>query len=166
MSDTLRVFFAQSPGRMAENTGIGRVVHAQRRLLPQHGIEIVGDYSRADLIVGHTNAKDLPWVDVVHCHGIYWTGDPDSGEYHKWHHSTNAEMATDYRRARHITVPSRWVAEPFLRDMRLRLGQEISVIGHGLELAQWGPAPCATPGRPGSWRGAACRWWPRSPPPA
>ena len=60
--------------------GLGRVVIEQYRGLPAYGIEVVDDPAEADLCVGHTHQFDMPRIDVLHCHGLYWTGDLHSGE--------------------------------------------------------------------------------------
>jgi glycosyltransferase involved in cell wall biosynthesis len=129
------VYFAQNPQTIPANTGIGRVIHAQYRYLKEFGWDITGNYDQADIIAAHANARDLPRVDVLHIHGLYWNGDSNSGTYSRYHGDINSKIAADARRARAITVPSLWVAEPFLRDMRIIP----SVIGHGIDLDEWGP---------------------------
>ncbi len=128
-----KVFLYPTPDLVDENSGIGRVVHAQYRHLPEFDIDLVTEWREADVIAAHTQQFELPRIDVLHCHGIYWTGDIGSGIYHSWHHSINKIMASAARRARSITVPSKWVAGVFQRDMRL----SPIVIGHGVELDQW-----------------------------
>lgn len=116
------------------NNGIGRVVHAQYRGLPRLGIELVTP-ERADVIACHTQQADLPRIDVLHCHGAYWSGDPNSGVYKAWHHHANAEIVKAARRSRYITVPSDWVGGVFRRDMRINP----VVIGHGIDFESWSP---------------------------
>lgn len=116
------------------NNGIGRVVQAQHVGLPKLGIEIV-DPDHADVIACHTQQADLPRVDVLHCHGAYWNGDPGSGNYKNWHHRANAEIVKAARRAHFITVPSNWVGQVFRRDMRI----DPVVIGHGINFDEWEP---------------------------
>lgn len=130
---TLRAYIAPRPAQIAANTGIGRVVHAQYRYLPALGIELVERPEQAEVIAAHTNGDGLPRLDVLHLHGLYWTGDVGSGIYHKWHHEINGRIAADARRAHTITVPSDWVAAPFRRDMRIAP----VVIGHGIDLDAW-----------------------------
>lgn len=131
----MRVFIWPTLQEIASNNGIGRVVHAQHKYLPQFGITPVPEPSEADLFACHTQQAGLPRVDVLHCHGIYWTGDPGSGSYSRWHHRANHEVMSAARRARTITVPSSWVAEPFKRDMRL----SPTIIGHGIDIGEWSP---------------------------
>lgn len=114
-----------------EDNGIGRVLHAQRRYLPAYGIELTE--GEADLYVGHTQGFDLPRLDVLHAHGLYWIGDLDSGEYGQYNLKANNAIIEAARRAHTITVPSKWVGMPFKRDMRI----DPVVIGHGIDLAQW-----------------------------
>ena len=129
------MFIYPTPDGVDENSGIGRVVHAQYKHLQDFGIELVSEWRQADVLALHTQQFELPRVDVLHCHGIYWTGDVGSGVYHNWHHAINKIMASAARRARVITVPSKWVAGVFQRDMRL----SPVVIGHGVEFEQWTP---------------------------
>lgn len=118
-----------------DDNGIGRVIHAQYRLLPQYGIELVGSPDDAEIVAAHISGDGLPRVDILHCHGLYWTADPGSGLYTSWHHTANQKIIEAARQAYAITVPSQWVAMPFKRDMRI----SPHVIGHGIDLDQWVP---------------------------
>lgn len=131
-----RVYLAPHPDQVDNNNGVGRVIHAQYAGLAAHGIELVSDPERADVIAAHMQRGDLPRVDVLHTHGLYWSGDPGSGSYIAWHHEANRRILAAAREALAITVPSPWVAECFKRDMRL----VPDVIGHGIELDEWAPA--------------------------
>ena len=131
-----KVFVYPNPDGVDENTGIGRVVHAQYKYLPSHGIEVVSEWKQADVLALHTQEFDFPRIDVLHCHGIYWTGDIGSGVYHNWHYAINKIMASAARRAKVITVPSSWVSNVFLRNMRITP----VVIGHGIDLGEWQPS--------------------------
>lgn len=130
-----KVLLLPDASTIKENNGIGRVVHAQYRHLPKFDIEFVGSEDIADVVSGHTHDYGARRVDHVACHGLYWTGDRGSGKYSTWHHDANARIIASARRARVLTVPSAWVAEPFKRDMRV----VPRVIGHGIDLAEWGP---------------------------
>lgn len=126
----LKVFISPSPDQIKLDNGIGQVVHAQYKYLPEYDIELVGDPSEAEIITCHIQQGDLPRVDVLHSHGLYWSGDPQSGTYHAWHHEANRRILDAARRAFVVTVPSDWVAQPFRRDMRLNP----VVIGHGIDI--------------------------------
>ena len=115
--------------------GIDRVLAAQIKHLPAFGVELVDDPLQADLCVGHTRRFDMPTLDVLHSHGAYWTGDLGSGIYTDWHQRANNDLVIAFREARMITVPSRWVARLFQRDMRVNP----TVIGHGIDFADWQP---------------------------
>jgi len=130
-----KVLLLPNADNIESNNGIGRVVHAQRKYLPQFGIDLVGSEDRADIIAGHTHDYGASRVDVVHLHGVYWLGDVGSGEYSQWHKDANRRIIASVRRARAVTVPSDWVAQPFRRDMRIRP----LVIGHGLDMSEWSP---------------------------
>jgi glycosyltransferase involved in cell wall biosynthesis len=131
---TLRVHIAPSPDAIADDNGIGRIVHAQYRLLPAYGIQLVGP-DRADVIACHIERGGLPRIDVLHCHGLYFDDLPHA-PYSPWHHTANLRIAASARAARAITVPSEWVALGFKRDMRLTP----HIIPHGIDLDQWQPA--------------------------
>ena len=127
----LKVKLLPSTQSMRPDNGIGRVLYAQIKYLPEFGIDLVeGD---ADLYVGHTQQFTMPRIDVLHVHGMYWLGDKDSGKYGAYHVGANASIISAARRARVITVPSQWVAMPFQRDMRI----SPQVIGHGIDFADW-----------------------------
>lgn len=133
---TLRVHISPTPAEIGDSNGIGRIVHAQYRDLPRYGVELVGP-DEAEVIAVHTQRGAMTRVDVLHCHGLYWDGDPGSGRYSGWHREANARVLDAARRAHLVTVPSDWVAEPFRRDMRIRP----TVIGHGVDIADWEPTP-------------------------
>lgn len=130
---TLRVNLTPHVTQVKPDNGVGQVIHAQYRHLPRLGIELVHDPAEADVIACHMQQNDLPRVDVLHVHGLYWTGDPGSGTYQSWHHEANGRILSAARQAYAITVPSAWVGECFKRDMRLTP----EVIGHGVEVAPW-----------------------------
>lgn len=133
---TTRVYLAPHRDQVRDDNGVGRVIHAQYAGLAAHGIELVNSPDQADVIAAHMQQGDLPHVDVLHVHGLYWTGDPGSGQYVGWHHEANKRIIAAARQARAITVPSPWVAECFKRDMRLTP----DVIGHGITLDEWTPS--------------------------
>jgi glycosyltransferase involved in cell wall biosynthesis len=128
-----RVLLEPHYSQIEENHGIGRIIHAQYKYLPKHDIEFVRDPDLADVIAGHTQQYQLPRIDVLHCHGIYWTGEPGSGYYERWHWKANEKIMDAARRALYVTVPSAWVSEPFKRDMRILP----RVIGHGIDFSDW-----------------------------
>jgi glycosyltransferase involved in cell wall biosynthesis len=111
-------------------SGVKRVVEAYRRYLPQYGVQLVGKDDAPDLVAAHISA-DVD-VDVLHCHGLYWTGDHDLSR-HEWH--VNSVVIEGLRHASLITVPSEWVAESIRRDFRVNP----TVIPHGIEFDQFEP---------------------------
>lgn len=135
----MKVFIWPTLDEIASNNGIGRVVYAQYRFLPKFGVEPVSHPDNADVIACHTQQAGLSRVDVLHCHGMYWTAEPHSGQYGRWHHRANKDVTSAARQARRITVPSEWVGMPFRRDMRIAP----TVIGHGIDVEEWEPG---TPG--------------------
>jgi glycosyltransferase involved in cell wall biosynthesis len=129
----MKLCLLPEPAKLAPAHGIGRVVHAQRKYLPALGFEFVD--RDADLYIGHTQQFDMPRIDVLCCHGLYWTGDKGSGKYTDYSHAANRGIIEAARRAKVIVVPSQWVAMPFKRDMRINP----MVIGHGIDLDEWKP---------------------------
>lgn len=129
-----KVFISPSAKSIDTANGIGRVVHAQYRYLPRLGITLVDDENEADVIACHISQRGKLQADVLHTHGLYWTGD-EGGYYLDWHHAANAEILSTARGALEVTVPSEWVAMPFKRDMRITP----TVIGHGIDIDEWQP---------------------------
>lgn len=129
----MKVYIRPTGSEIDPGTGIGRVVIAQLKYLPSFGVEIVQEPRKADVIATHTQNFDLN-ADVVMCHGLYWSGDTHQhGKIDGWHIDANRRIIDSLRKAREITVPSEWVAMPFRRDMRINP----TVIGHGIDLAEW-----------------------------
>jgi len=130
---TLRLYLTPSPAGVDDSNGIGRIVHAQYRYLPDHGITFVDDPAQADVTACHIEAQGRQ-VDIAHLHGVYY-GDLPHDPLLSWHHEANHRIAATCRQARRITVPSPWVGETFRRDMRI----DPVVIGHGIDVAEWEP---------------------------
>jgi hypothetical protein len=128
---TIKLCLRPTHDRVKPNNGIGRVLYTQLRDLPSRGFEFVD--ADADLYIGHTQQFDMPRIDAMICHGIYWTGDPDSGIYGGYNNAANRLIIDAARKARVVTTPSEWVAMPFKRDMRINP----IVIGHGIDFAKW-----------------------------
>lgn len=131
----MKVLLYPTPEQIDENNGIGRVIHAQYKYLVHMGVQFVSDENQADVVALHTQQYGFKRVDVLHLHGLYWTGEPGSGKYDRWTTRANADILKAARRARTITVPSEWVAAPFKRDMRI----VPEVIPHGIDISQWSP---------------------------
>lgn len=119
---------------IGEESGIKRVIEAYNKYLPLAGIEMVKDEEQADIVTAHIDGARLRRLDVLHCHGLYWTQDYP-GE--AWQYQVNANVIASARKARVITVPSAWVAEPFQRDMRINP----AIIGHGIVWEEWQDKP-------------------------
>ena len=134
---TIRLHLTPDPSAVADDNGIGRIVHAQYAHLPQYGIEFVGSPDAADVTACHIEGYGKP-VDVLHSHGLYYSDIPHE-PYKPWHHEANRRIVATARGARAITVPSEWVARAFQRDMRLTP----TVIGHGIDPDLWAPLPAS-----------------------
>ena len=126
----LKLFMLPDPRTTPNNNGVGQVIAALYKHMPALGIEFVFSPQEADVIATHIHKQSLSHIDVLHCHGLEWTGDANIPGYTISHHETNRAIADAARSARVITVPSQWVAETFRRDMRI----EPEVIGHGIEI--------------------------------
>ena len=114
-------------------SGIKRVIEAYMRYLPEFGWRVSSEPdSINDIIAVHAGLFNVNHPHhVAHCHGLYWTADYPAATW-EWH--SNAQVIRSLRKARHITVPSEWVAETIRRDMRINP----HVIGHGIDLDDWG----------------------------
>lgn len=118
------------PGDEKNQSGIRRVIEAYTKYYPKYDIELVGENSNDyDLSICHASANDR-YVDIVHCHGLYWTADYTASS---WEWDTNLYLVDAIKNARAITVPSEWVAQTFRRDMRINP----FVINHGIEAEEW-----------------------------
>lgn len=133
---TLRVHISPTPQGIADDNGIGRIVHAQYRLLPHYGIELVTP-EQADVIACHIERGALPRVDCLHIHGAYFQDIPHE-PYAAWHHEANMRIAASAREALAISAPAPWVGEFLKRDMRITP----HIIGHGIDPDAW---PIGTP---------------------
>lgn len=112
--------------------GIRRVVEAYEEYLPMHGWEVVPHTSdNYDITAVHagTFSRDL---DVLHCHGLYFSADYDSAS---WEWSANAQVIAGSRKARIVTVPSGWISQLYERDMRLAP----VIIPHGIDWWKYEP---------------------------
>lgn len=93
--------------------GIRRVVEAQRKYLPQFGVEVVDNPSEAHIICNHgatlTEIPQIPSVNV--CHGFYWSRQPWEAGYQE----VNAQVFESMRHAVAHTAPSQWVANAIRR---------------------------------------------------
>ncbi|MFA5424965.1 MAG: hypothetical protein WC374_14010, partial [Phycisphaerae bacterium] len=127
----MKIHISPTLAQVTPDNGIGQVVIAQHKYLPERGFEIVPAAS-ADLIVCHATKGALPRVDVLHSHGLHWDDVPHA-PYGRMHLRVNREIALAAREAYAVTVPAEWVAEPFLRDMRITP----TVIGHGIDIEDW-----------------------------
>lgn len=123
-----------TPTEYDRSNGVGQVVHAQRSLLPEFGIELVDSEDKADLTAAHVTADNIKDLDVLHTHGIYFTLDP-LGDKTEWMNHTNRQIADAAIRARAVTTPSQWAGEVFRRDMRI----SPVVIPNGVSLDEWQP---------------------------
>lgn len=135
----MNLFISPSPSEYFEDGrgsgGIWRVINAQARWLPEYGIEIVDDESKADMVCVHAGALVQTGKPIVVVnHGLYWTGDFDwPREQWQW----NIPVIEALREAHRIIVPSEWVAQPIKRDMR----KVPVVIPHGIDFDEFDPQP-------------------------
>jgi hypothetical protein len=114
--------------------GIRRIVEAQRRYLPEFGIDIAETLAEADVVAVHgIEYEETSKPLVVHCHGLYWSEYNWSPEME----NVNRRVIQSMRRADAITVPSEWVADSLRRGMWL----DPIVLPHGVNLEDWEPEP-------------------------
>lgn len=113
-----------------EESGIKRVVESYHKHAAAHGIEYVGSEGEAEVTHAHIDGTSIGNLGVLSCHGLYWTEDFVA---EAWQMEANAKVIASVRRARIVTVPSAWVAEPFQRDMRFAP----EVLPHGIDWDEW-----------------------------
>lgn len=110
--------------------GIGRVVSAYRRHLPDHGFVFVDKLDQADLVVMHAGEQcDRP-ADITHNHGLYPTATHMPGM-----EAQNARVIHNLKTSRIVTVPSQWVADQVRRNMLF----DPFVVPHGIEPDEFEP---------------------------
>ena len=128
----MKVYLTPQPAQISDSNGIGRVVAAQYKYLPQYGIEFVERETDAEIVACHAATAQARQVDVLFCHCLYFEDVPHV-PYASWHYSANARITRAARQARAVIVPSQWVAHPFRRDCRINPW----VIPHGIEISEW-----------------------------
>jgi len=115
--------------------GIRRVVEAQRKYLPELGVEVVDQPADADLIACHISVPSTFWSNyrdkpiIVHNHGLYW----DEYAWPNWALKTNEQCLESIRLADAVTAPSEWVAQVLRRHTMRR----VTSLVHGVDLAEW-----------------------------
>lgn len=132
----MKVYMTPGPGTAPTDNGIGRIIQAMGEYLPEYGVHFTSNPSNADVVAFHAGTALGSRVDVLHCHGLYWS-DLDHFVFTRSNNEANQRIVAAARRAKLITVPSNWVAEAFRRDMRI----EPEIIGHGINVQEWTPRP-------------------------
>jgi hypothetical protein len=107
------------------SNGVGQVLYNYRKWMPRVGIEFVDE--GWDVLVSHLGSTVD--CDVHHNHGL-WLG--KVGGLQK---SQNRTIINSALCAKHVIVPSNYVANYFRRDMRL----QPHVVGHGVNAKEWEP---------------------------
>lgn len=126
----MRVKMYPDPHNLGKGeSGIRRVIEAYCKYLPEYGIEIAEkEEENYDITASHAGTYATP--DVLHTHGLYWTGDYDAV---RWEWSVNQDVINSIRHAKIVTVPSKWVQKTFARDMRFLP----KVVPHGIDWWTW-----------------------------
>ena len=136
MSVTVRMFPHLDDIQPLPTNGISQVVKQYFTYLPKYDIELVpvGTDDGIDILAVHAGStRTLPnTIPVVaHNHGLYWTADnPKMGI---WTDEMNQVVIDTVRHAVAVTVPSRWVAKVFERDMHF----SPEVLPHGVNPDEW-----------------------------
>lgn len=116
-------------------SGIHTVIRQYERHGHKAGIEWVFDHADAELLAIHAGMASREWVEmglpiVSHIHGLYWTADYKMSG---WAFKANRDVISSAMSADAITVPSDWVAETFIRDMRVTP----YIVPHGVDCEEW-----------------------------
>jgi hypothetical protein len=110
--------------------GIRRVIEAYTHYLPQFDVKVVDNTATSyDIIAAHAGMAGGD-TDVSHLHGLYWTATYQASDAE---YKTNARVIDSLRKAKQVTVPSRWVAHNIARDMRFMP----HVVPHGIDWSAW-----------------------------
>lgn len=114
--------------------GIRRVVEAQKKHLPELGIDLVGTEALADVCAYHAMEYQQTNKPLVsHCHGMYWR----EYEWGKFAPYINEKVMSTAKSADVVTAPSSWVA----KTLQYELWINPLVVPHGVELEDWSYSP-------------------------
>jgi glycosyltransferase involved in cell wall biosynthesis len=127
----MNVFLWPSFGPEAGQGGIKRVWEAQRRWLPDHGVNFVDNLLEADLVNIHADYIQTDRPVAYSCHGLYW----DGYRWDRWAYEVNARIIKAMKQAQTVSVPSYWVRDTLAHGMLL----DPFVLPHGIELGEWIP---------------------------
>jgi len=131
MTDNLRVALYPKAERQAKiANGVSMVNYSMQQHIQKFGITLVGLNEGPDIIAAHITLPSEHTADVIHCHGLYPTGDQGISR-DAW--SINSKVIDGLRNAVEVTVPSAWVAMELARDM----GFWPTVVPHGIDLSLW-----------------------------
>lgn len=131
---TLKVFGLPTPQMASQNDklGISQVILNLAPILrDQYDIELVNHENEADLIAHHAGQGDGQ-TDVAICHGLYPTGMPNFSK-DKMYQGMNARVIKDLIGAKEIIVPSQWVADMIVRNLK----RVPTVVTWGVHTGQW-----------------------------
>lgn len=108
------------------NNGIGQVIQNYWRYLPRVGIELT-DNPDDNYDLSSSHLGKIVDADIVMLHGLWF------GKVGDLQAQQNAMIIESMRNAKAIIVPSMYVAETIMRDLRI----SPYVIGHGVNMQDW-----------------------------
>lgn len=112
--------------------GIRRVVEAQRKYLPDYGVNIVTNVDDADVVAAHAVEWPRTTKPVVsHNHGLYWA----EYEWAQWALNANRAVIDSLHRADAVTAVSQWTAKAIERNTMI----SPTVVYHGIDAQEWTP---------------------------
>lgn len=115
-------------------SGIHTVIRSYDRIAKDYGIEFVppntGSFDVLAIHAGLSGEYPANGPTVAHTHGLYWTADYSMPP---WAFRANHNVIKTVRHSKIVTVPSRWVAETFQRDMRINP----TIVPHGIDWDAW-----------------------------
>jgi len=133
MNNNVRLYMTPRPKSTKKHQcGVDVVVHQMWSRLKKFGVDLTEDVrAPVDVVATHINSHGHARVpDVLHCHGLYPTGELETP---KWMWEVNKTVIEAVRQAERVTVPSPWVQQLFARDM----GFLPTIVPHGIELSEW-----------------------------
>jgi len=115
--------------------GVRRVIEAQHKYLPVHGVDVVETAEEADVIACHITAPQTllntnkPLIAQIH--GAYWS----EYDWWEWALRANRDVMELIRRSDFVTAPSEWVAQ----TIRRHTSRQVEAVYHGVDTELWKP---------------------------
>lgn len=115
----------------ASEGGVQTIVRKYYQHAEQWGLEFVDEDYDVEIVHAGVKAFDDPaGNNVAMLHGLNWTGDHAMT---RWEHEINGQIAYNVKRAKIVTVPSKWVANALFRNTKIYP----EIVPHGIDWEEW-----------------------------